>query len=109
VALACSNWDQIGKAKTRHTPLFVSCWALVEEHRSGKREDVFRQIGCAAMRLKGCGRKTDSPSSFETGTLVRAGRRHLACALLSNEMAFAALHRSYDPSNIPHEGAPRER
>jgi len=44
---------------------------------------VFRQLGCAAMRLKGCGRKTDSPSSFETRTPVRAGRRHLACALLS--------------------------
>jgi hypothetical protein len=26
-----------------------------------------------------------------------------------HEMAFAAFHRSYDPSNIPHEGAPRER
>ena len=94
----------------RATPLFfVSRWTLVEEHRSGRRVHVFRQLGCAAMRLKGCGRKTDSPSSFETRTPVRAGRRHLACAAAQHEMAFAAFHRSYDPSNIPHEGAPRER
>jgi hypothetical protein len=93
----------------RATPLFfVSRWALLRSIAAGDACTCFASSAAPRCVSKDAdARRTRPHPSRRARLFARAGA--ISRARLLSMRWLAAFHRSYDPSNIPHEGAPRER